>query len=167
MSVLLHNWWIIYGPKCCCRDMQDMPYSSLVRKLQIIFNKDLAFIDHNHPAIPDRYTHVRNLCQLCPILDYKTACTTITSIHFTFLQHRLAVSHWILAWHQNRWNYSELDLIYPWWISWSPWHKFFVALRNFSALNYITLKKYKTLLEIQRKTHKFYFLCFSCSRSSI
>jgi len=56
------------------------PYSSSVRNLGIIFDKNLTFADHITQLSRTCYMHIRDLRRLRPILDYKTACTIATSI---------------------------------------------------------------------------------------
>jgi hypothetical protein len=56
------------------------PYSSSVRNLGIIFDKNLTFADHITQLSRTCYMHIRDLRRLRPMLDYKTACTIATSI---------------------------------------------------------------------------------------
>src|SRR6218665_2223464 len=42
--------------------------------------KNLTFADHITKLSQTCYMHIRDLCRLRPILDYKTACTIATSI---------------------------------------------------------------------------------------
>ena len=56
------------------------PYSSPVRNLGIIIDKNLTFSDHISQLSRTCYMHIRDLRRLRPILDYKTACTIATSI---------------------------------------------------------------------------------------
>ncbi|PGH37857.1 MAG: hypothetical protein CRN43_18665, partial [Candidatus Nephrothrix sp. EaCA] len=56
------------------------PYTSPVRNLGVIFDKNLTFSDHITKLSQICYMHIRDLRRLRPILDYKTACTIATSI---------------------------------------------------------------------------------------
>src|SRR6218665_667090 len=62
----------------------DLPspalYTSPVRNLGVIFDKNLSFADHITKVSQICYMHIRDLRRLRPILDYKTACTIATSI---------------------------------------------------------------------------------------
>src|SRR6218665_2536236 len=55
-------------------------YTSPVRNLGVIFDKNLTFTDHINKLSQTCYMHIRDLHRLRPILDYKTACTIATSI---------------------------------------------------------------------------------------
>src|SRR6218665_1762586 len=55
-------------------------YTSPVRNLGVIFDKNLTFADHITKLSQICYMHIRDLRRLRPILDYKTACTIATSI---------------------------------------------------------------------------------------
>src|SRR6218665_360177 len=56
------------------------PYTSPVRNLGVIFEKNLIFADHITKLSQICYMHIRDLRRLRPILDYKTASTIATSI---------------------------------------------------------------------------------------
>src|SRR6218665_1344891 len=56
------------------------PYTSPVRNLGIIFDKNLTFADHITKLSLICYMHIRDFRRLRQILDYKTACTIATSI---------------------------------------------------------------------------------------
>ena len=72
---------LAYPPDLCPTDLTSpVPYSSPVRNLGIIFDKNLTFSDHITQLSRTCYMHIRDLCRLRPILDYKTACTIATSI---------------------------------------------------------------------------------------
>src|SRR6218665_479990 len=72
-------------------------YTSPVRNLGVIFDKNLTFADHITKLFQICYMHIRDLRRLRPVLDYKTACTIATSIvhsklnycNSLFLQHQL------------------------------------------------------------------------------
>ena len=57
-----------------------VPYSSPVRNIGVIFDRNLTFADHITQLSCTCYMHIRDLRRLRPILDYKTACTIATSI---------------------------------------------------------------------------------------
>src|SRR6218665_1747453 len=57
-----------------------VPYTSPVRNLGIIFDKNLTFADHITKLSQICYMHIRDFRRLRQILDYKTACTIATSI---------------------------------------------------------------------------------------
>src|SRR6218665_2341876 len=57
-------------------------YTSPVRNLRVIFDKNLTFADYITKLSQTCYMHIRDLCRLRPILDHKTACTiAITIVH--------------------------------------------------------------------------------------
>jgi len=55
-----------------------VPYTSPVRNLGVIFDKNLTFADHITKLSQICYLHSRDLRRLRPIFHYKTACTIAT-----------------------------------------------------------------------------------------
>src|SRR6218665_2367165 len=62
-------------------------YTSPVRNLRVIFDKNLIFADHITKLSETCYMHIRELRRLRPILDHKTACTIATSIVHSKLEY--------------------------------------------------------------------------------
>ena len=69
------------------------PYSSPVRNLGVIFDKNLTFSDHITQLSRTCYMHIRDLRRLRPILNYKTACTIATSIVHSKLDYCNSLFH--------------------------------------------------------------------------
>jgi len=77
------------------------PYTSPVRNLGIIFDKNLTFADHITQLSRTCYVHICGLRRLCPILDYKTARTIPTSIVLSKL---ITAIHFSTASTLVKWN---------------------------------------------------------------